>query len=413
MSKPRLLRIRQGDDLVNIEEEQVPYIHKGVLGHGLTAWVEEVEDQFTNKVYARKKMRVVSYTQEERARVFRNELSIIRGLERHHHMIRVFATYITSQYLSLILDPVASDGDLQAYLAMHKRLHDAYAQGNELDPRLASTSLVLQRAFGCLAAGLAFMHENNIRHKDVKPGNILIHHGAVIYTDFGCAFDSSNFTRSTTEGAPSALTRRYSSPELLLQEPRNSKSDVFSLGCVFVEIIAALTRSRSVAHASTQGFAPAMLDDLHEQLSTIQHDSCPVLLIETTIRMTQRQASDRICSTHAAIYLLQYPNLCCHDCSLSPLKDWSKRVKNDDCLPPMAETTLQSQESLSRLSIDPTTVQLSIPQSYPGRTQMEPNSGNNAYTRGSVPSGQGPQRIPPSQTVAQDGYGGILNTRGY
>jgi serine/threonine protein kinase len=101
---------------------------------------------------------------------------------------------------------------------------------------------VLRQAFGCLLQGLQYMHQRRIRHKDIKPSNILIHHGQVIYTDFGLSFDSSMFENSTTNEI-TAMTRRYASPELINGLPRNSSSDVFSLGCVFVEMLAAMTKA--------------------------------------------------------------------------------------------------------------------------------------------------------------------------
>lgn len=331
MSEPLLLCINEGEDHVNIEEAQVPYECKRDLGQGTSGWVEEVEDRLTGKVYARKKMRVVKYKQQDRAEVFQNELAIIRGLKSHHHMIRVFATYITSKYFGLILEPVASDGDLQAYLGTYKELLDGHTDGSELQLQLHSMRAVLQCAFGCLLAGLAFMHEKKVRHKDIKPGNILIHDGAVLYTDFGCSFDSSSFARSTTEGVPNFLTKRYSSPELLMHGPRNSKSDVFSLGCVFIEILAALTWDAVLEDASTDGFGTALLDDLHEQLSGIQDDSFPVALVDTVIRMTQRNASDRICSVHAAEVMLQLPEYCCPKCAMSPIETWKMLAEHDHC----------------------------------------------------------------------------------
>lgn len=47
-------------------------------------------------------------------------------------------------------------------------------------------------------------------------------------------------SRSTTEGLPDSLTRRYAAPEVLANEPRNRSADVFSLGCVYLEMLAAL-----------------------------------------------------------------------------------------------------------------------------------------------------------------------------
>jgi serine/threonine protein kinase len=332
MSKTPLLHINEGEDHVNIEEAQVPYVCKRDLGQGTSGWVEEVQDALTGGVYARKKMRVVKYKQKDRPNVFQNELSIIRGLKNHHHMIRVFATYITSRYFGLILEPVASDGDLQAYLSTYRELLDGHTEVRESLADLTSMQVVLKCAFGCLLAGLAFMHEKKVRHKDIKPGNILIHHGTVLYTDFGCSFDSSSFPRSTTEGVPSFLTKRYSSPELLMHEPRNSKSDVFSLGCVFIEILAALTRDAVLEDAFTNGFGAALLDDLHEQLSRVQDEICPVTVVNTVIRMTQRDASDRICSVHAARVLLQLPEYRCSQCANSPIETWEVLVEHDRCL---------------------------------------------------------------------------------
>ena len=62
--------------------------------------------------------------------------------------------------------------------------------------------IILQRAIGCLASGLAFMHEQTIRHKDIKPQNILIHGGSVLYTDFGISLDFGQQGNSTTTGNP-------------------------------------------------------------------------------------------------------------------------------------------------------------------------------------------------------------------
>ena len=61
-----------------------------------------------------------------------------------------------------------------------------------------------------------------------------------MYTDFGSSYDFGDAGRSTTTGYPQGMTRRYCAPEVIECGSRNSKSDVFSLGCVFIEIYLAL-----------------------------------------------------------------------------------------------------------------------------------------------------------------------------
>jgi hypothetical protein len=47
----------------------------------------------------------------------------------------------------------------------------------------------------------------------IKPQNILVHNGQMIYTDFGIAFDASG-QDTTTSGFPGAHTKRYCAPEV-------------------------------------------------------------------------------------------------------------------------------------------------------------------------------------------------------
>jgi serine/threonine protein kinase len=54
------------------------------------------------------------------------------------------------------------------------------------------------------------------------------------------SLDFSDDSVSTTTGRPSAWTIRYSAPEVLNSEPRNRASDIFSLGCVLIEMVSGL-----------------------------------------------------------------------------------------------------------------------------------------------------------------------------
>ena len=97
----------------------------------------------------------------------------------------------------------------------------------------------LRRYFVCLSQALNYIHESDVRHKDVKPANVLIDSsGSVILTDFGI---SRRFPKSTSHVTNDKwdLTRKYASPEIMKGKkvPRGDPSDVFSLGCVFLEMV--------------------------------------------------------------------------------------------------------------------------------------------------------------------------------
>ncbi|KAJ4305033.1 hypothetical protein N0V90_000562 [Kalmusia sp. IMI 367209] len=246
--QPRLLFIAVGADLEIEDKEVLPYVRIKILGHGASASVEKVRDQLTGTSYARKTFRnIYARNLEEAKRNFRNEVRIMRRLATHHHIVKLHTTYLARRELALIVSPVADDGDLASFLQESRdhvydraSLTTTMAPFVSYDDKLVAMNNTLKQAFGCLAAGLAFMHQQTIRHKDIKPQNILIHKGTVLYTDFGISLDFSNQGHSTTTGRPQSFTRKYCAPEVARHENRNSKSDIFSLGCVFAEITAAL-----------------------------------------------------------------------------------------------------------------------------------------------------------------------------
>lgn len=98
----------------------------------------------------------------------------------------------------------------------------------------------LRSFFGCLATALDFLHSKKVRHKDIKPGNILVDRGKIYFTDFGLAFDFTDEEGSTTYGTADSGTRKYFSPEVANYGPRNTKSDIWSLGVVFLEMVTVL-----------------------------------------------------------------------------------------------------------------------------------------------------------------------------
>jgi serine/threonine protein kinase len=103
----------------------------------------------------------------------------------------------------------------------------------------------LPNFFGCLSRGLWYIHRQKLQHRDIKPENILISDNKVLFTDFDSSYNWSHTMHSTAVGIP-PRTREYASPEVARsgfdQYARvKSSSDIWSLGCVFLEIITVLT----------------------------------------------------------------------------------------------------------------------------------------------------------------------------
>jgi serine/threonine protein kinase len=128
---------------------------------------------------------------------------------------------------------VGKSGDV-AYIAMEllegRELRDIMNEGT-----LLPIDQVLNIA-AQVAQGLAYAHEHEIIHRDVKPSNIMvIRDGHVKITDFGIARMASSSVRTQTGmvlGSP-----KYMSPEQVMGKTIDPRSDIFSLGVMLYEML--------------------------------------------------------------------------------------------------------------------------------------------------------------------------------
>jgi serine/threonine-protein kinase len=87
-----------------------------------------------------------------------------------------------------------------------------------------------------IARALDYAHFRGIIHRDIKPANIIIsHQGVVKLMDFGIARDHS--LSDLTETGTGVGTPSYMSPEQILGDKLDFRSDVFSLGIVLYQCI--------------------------------------------------------------------------------------------------------------------------------------------------------------------------------
>ncbi|GME22595.1 hypothetical protein GTA08_BOTSDO11836 [Neofusicoccum parvum] len=195
------------------------------LGHGSFGLVRKVESTSNGEILACKEIRW-NYDKEKLEAV-RKEIGTHRRLS-HQHITSVVGSYtVGNSFYGILIQPDADD-DLGAYL-------EQVANNPTLD-----NIDTLTCSFGCLASGLSYLHERKVKHKDIKPANILIHQGSVLLTDFGLSTDFSDTGQSTSSG-PTGFSREWAAPETLeLDSPRNTSADIFSLGRVFVETFTVL-----------------------------------------------------------------------------------------------------------------------------------------------------------------------------
>ena len=240
------------------KSEVLPLIQGRFLGHGMHGGVYETNCNNVRLAWKRK------YCRRKIGERERREIEIIKKLS-HRHVIRLVGTYTHGSFLGLLLWPVAvcdlatliEDVDwLQKRVLVERGLPVELPEDwmDHVDDRQArlealgvafydsmswirnSAVAVLKRTIGCIASAVAYLHMSNIKHKDLKPSNILLSRDGLWLADFGTATDFSVLTSSVTDDGERG-TLKYFAPEVANFEPNGRAADIFSIGCIFLEII--------------------------------------------------------------------------------------------------------------------------------------------------------------------------------
>lgn len=206
------------------------------LGRGAFSIVDEVVHLTTRLRLARKS--VIKPTQSSRrasslaasSRQIAAEIEILRSL-RHPHIIRLLGSYTMGQQSFLLLSP-AADTNLAEYMMQQAVDHDSKG----------TTLMRFAQWYGCLASALHYLHGNSVIHGDIKPANILVKGPQILLTDFGSSRSVQQTYSGSTASGP--ITPQYAAPEVLDSRISRPSSDIWSLGCVFVEIVSFCCASR-------------------------------------------------------------------------------------------------------------------------------------------------------------------------
>jgi serine/threonine-protein kinase len=167
-------------------------------------------------------------------KVLKRDLAARVGGDRFLREIRIAAQLNHPHIL-----PLHDSGDVNGLLFYVM----PYAEGETLRERLKREVRLpfadAVRIVGDVADAIDYAHRQGVIHRDLKPGNILLHEGHAIVADFGVA-RAVNMAGGVgeTETGITIGTPAYMSPEQAAGDAAvDGRSDVYSLACVFYEML--------------------------------------------------------------------------------------------------------------------------------------------------------------------------------
>ncbi len=198
-----------------------------LLGRGGMAEVRKGTDVRLGRTVAVKRLRTDLASDATFQARFRREAQSAASLN-HPSIVSVYDTG----------EELATDGSnvAQPYIVMEyvagRTLREILREGRKILPERA-----LEITSGVLAA-LDYSHRAGIIHRDIKPGNVMLTpSGDVKVMDFGIARAVSDAQSTMTQTAAVVGTAQYLSPEQARGETVDSRSDVYSTGCLLFELL--------------------------------------------------------------------------------------------------------------------------------------------------------------------------------
>jgi ankyrin repeat protein len=210
---------------VYTKDEDLPFAPDGndpFIGDKVDKVKKRVLGNAENMLYARK---TITIDKPDKCALMKEAKILQRA--RHGHVVKLIMTYFYEREqdtrFAIIME--RADGNLDAYLT------------GKMSRKKTRN---LSRWFGCLVGVVAYIHGFGIRHRDIKPTNILVKDEQVLLADFGISKMGLGKTMPTTIPAfPRARTEGYCAPEVEAGSTRGRSADIFSLGAVFLEMLIA------------------------------------------------------------------------------------------------------------------------------------------------------------------------------
>lgn len=194
------------------------YMVEDLLGKGRSSAVYRAFDSETSTQVSLKILDPFLSQDPVSLERFRREVSIIRSLS-HPGIVKVYAALKFQEFHVIIMEYFESK-DGSAYL-------DCYGAMPVADFMAIAKKIV---------SAIENCHKVNILHRDIKPQNILISSNKDIkVVDFGIS--RINTMSDLTKTGTILGTPEYMPPELFITGRADTRSDIYSLGCIFYEFL--------------------------------------------------------------------------------------------------------------------------------------------------------------------------------
>ncbi|KAL4456982.1 hypothetical protein ABPG74_014620 [Tetrahymena malaccensis] len=148
----------------------------------------------------------------------KKEINLMQEI-KSEHIVRIYDLVGTETHIYIIIE-YCGDGDLRGLL-----------EKNNYNISESQAISILQQ----ILQGFKRLIDQGYVHRDIKPENILINKNTFKIADFGFATkiqDQNAQVLKECVGSP-----LYMSPQLLQQKPYSSKSDIWSIGLLYYEIL--------------------------------------------------------------------------------------------------------------------------------------------------------------------------------
>ncbi|CAD8148025.1 unnamed protein product [Paramecium octaurelia] len=182
-----------------------------IIGKGFSSVVYKGINTNTKDYVA---IKVINRKFSEQLPAIQNEIHILRSLQGRH--ILKFYDHFASKNNIYIITEYCKQGDLGQRLKQQGYFKQ--------DQAVAMVKQIID--------GIYVMAQQNIIHRDLKPQNILLNEQDVRIADFGFAKPLNKLKNEMNVGTPI-----YMSPETLIKSQYTSKTDIWSLGVVFYELL--------------------------------------------------------------------------------------------------------------------------------------------------------------------------------